>query len=43
MAGGRADFHLLPPVGNDGHDLIRSSEGAVLWAPLLEKFLKNAR
>jgi dienelactone hydrolase len=43
MAGGRADFHLLPPVGNDGHELIRSSEGAVLWAPLLEKFLKNAR
>jgi pimeloyl-ACP methyl ester carboxylesterase len=43
MAGGRADFHLLPPVGSDGHELIRSSEGAVLWAPLLEKFLYNVR
>jgi dienelactone hydrolase len=43
MAGGRADFHLLPPVGNDGHELIRSNEGAALWAPLLEKFLNNAR
>jgi dienelactone hydrolase len=43
MAGGRADFHLLPPVGNDGHELIHSREGAALWAPLLEKFLNNAR
>ena len=43
MAGGRADFHLLPPVGNDGHELIRSNEGEALWAPLLEKFLNNAR
>jgi dienelactone hydrolase len=43
MAGGRGDFHLLPPVGNDGHELIHSREGAALWAPLLEKFLNNAR
>ena len=43
MAGGRADFHLLPPVGSEGHDLIHSREGAALWAPLLEKFLNNAR
>jgi pimeloyl-ACP methyl ester carboxylesterase len=43
MAGGRADFHLLPPVGSEGHELIRSNEGAALWAPLLEKFLNNAR
>jgi pimeloyl-ACP methyl ester carboxylesterase len=43
MGGGRADFHLLPPVGSDGHDLIHSREGAALWAPLLENFLNNAR
>ena len=43
MGGGRADFHLLPPVGSEGHDLIHSREGAELWAPLLEKFLNNAR
>jgi hypothetical protein len=43
MAGGRADFHLLPPVGNDGHELIRSSEGAASWGPLLERFLRSNR
>ncbi len=43
MAGGRAEFHMLPPVGNDGHELIQSREGAALWASLLKKFLKNAR
>jgi dienelactone hydrolase len=41
LAGGRAQYHLLPPVGkDDGHDLIQAREGVALWAPLLEKFLK---
>jgi len=40
MGGGHAEFHLLPPVGSEGHNLILSREGAALWAPILEKFLK---
>ena len=41
LAGGRAEYHLLPPVGTDGHNLITAPEGAALWAPLLEKFLRR--
>ena len=41
LAGGRAEYHLLPPVGEDGHDLIQARGGVPLWAPLLEKFLKS--
>jgi dienelactone hydrolase len=40
MAGGRAEYHLLPPVSTAGHNLIRAREAVPLWAPLLEKFLK---
>jgi dienelactone hydrolase len=40
MAGGRAEYHLLPPVGADGHDLVHARAAEALWAPLLEKFLK---
>ncbi len=40
LAGGRAEFHLLPPVGTDGHNLINAREGVTLWTPLLETFFK---
>ena len=40
LAGRRAEYHLLPPVGTDGHNMIQSREAAALWAPILEKFLK---
>jgi dienelactone hydrolase len=43
LAGGRAEFHLLPPVGRDGHTMINSAEAAALWEPMLEKFLKGLR
>jgi dienelactone hydrolase len=39
-AGGRAEFHLLPPLPQ-GHRLINSGDAFVLWAPILEKFLAN--
>jgi len=38
-AGGRADYHLLPPFGTDGHRLINSDEAHALWAPIVERFL----
>jgi dienelactone hydrolase len=43
LAGGRAEYHLLPPVGSDGHDLVQIKDAEPLWAPLLEKFLKAVR
>jgi dienelactone hydrolase len=38
-AGGRADFHLLPPLPEDGHRLISSDAAAPLWTPILDRFL----
>jgi dienelactone hydrolase len=38
-AGGRADFHLLPPFGEDGHFFIHSPDAVRIWAPIVDKFL----
>lgn len=43
LAGGRAESHLLPPIGSEGHELINSPEAAALWEPMLERFLKGLR
>jgi len=39
QAGGSAEYHLLPPFGNDGHYLIDSADSIPLWAPLVSRFL----
>jgi dienelactone hydrolase len=39
-AGGKAEFHMFPPigpVGDDGHDLM--APGVELWRPVLDRFL----
>jgi dienelactone hydrolase len=38
-AGGRAEYHMLPPFGSDGHFLIDSADAIPLWAPLVSQFL----
>jgi pimeloyl-ACP methyl ester carboxylesterase len=38
-AGGSAEYHMLPPFGNDGHFLIGSADAIPLWAPLVSRFL----
>jgi dienelactone hydrolase len=38
-AGGRAEYHMLPPFGSDGHFLIDSADAISLWAPLVSQFL----
>jgi dienelactone hydrolase len=43
LGGGKAEYHLLPPIGSDGHELILAAQGIDLWGPLLEKFLKVTR
>ena len=40
-AGGQAEYHLLPPFGNDGHFLIGSPDGIPLWSPIVSHFLDN--
>jgi dienelactone hydrolase len=42
-AGGKAEYHLLPPFGSDGHFLIDSPDSIPLWAPLVSQFLDNRR
>jgi len=42
-AGGRVDYRLLPPVGNEGHALIYSRAAVRLWGPIVEKFLTTLR
>jgi dienelactone hydrolase len=38
-AGGRAEYHRLPPIGEDGHRFISMDEAVLLWAPTVEKWL----
>jgi dienelactone hydrolase len=37
--GGKAEYHLVPPFGNDGHFFIGSPDAIPIWAPLVTKFL----
>jgi len=38
-AGGDAEYHLLPPFGNEGHFLVSSPDSLPLWTPLVGAFL----
>jgi len=40
-AGGKAEYHLLPAFGNDGHFMIDSVDAVPLWAPLVSQFLEK--
>jgi len=40
MGGGRAEYHLLPAVGADGHEFVQARQAVDLWGPILERFLK---
>jgi dienelactone hydrolase len=42
-AGGKAEYHLLPPFGNDGHFLVSSPDSLPLWTPLVGAFLDKHR
>ena len=41
MGGGRAEYHVLPPIGADGHEFIQDKDAVALWGPILERFLKR--
>lgn len=42
-AGGKAEYHMLPAFGSDGHFLIDSADAVPLWAPLVSHFLDKNR
>jgi dienelactone hydrolase len=42
-AGGRAEYHLLPPFTIEGHVFIESADAVAFWLPLIEKFLAEHR
>jgi dienelactone hydrolase len=42
-AGGKAEYHLLPPFGDDGHFLIGSATSIPMWSPLVERFLDGLK
>lgn len=42
-AGGKAEYHLTPPFGDDGHFLIDSPDAIPIWSPLVTKFLDEQK
>jgi dienelactone hydrolase len=42
-AGGSAEYHLMPPFGNEGHIFIDSADSIPQWSPLVSKFLDKHR
>jgi dienelactone hydrolase len=42
-AGGRAEYNLLPPFGNEGHFFIGSPDAIPIWSPLVSRFLDEQR
>lgn len=41
MAGGKAEFHMLPAFGDNGHDVIGTTEARSHWVPRVEQFLQS--
>jgi dienelactone hydrolase len=42
-AGGRAEYHLMPPFGSEGHIFIDSPDSIPQWSPLVSQFLDKHR
>ena len=42
-AGGEAEYHLMPPFGDDGHFFFDSPEAIPQWSPLVTQFLAEHR
>lgn len=41
--GGRAEYHLMSPFGDEGHFFIGSRDAIPIWSPLVTKFLGELR
>lgn len=42
-AGGSAEYHLMPPFGNEGHIFIDAPDSIPQWSPLVSQFLDTHR
>jgi dienelactone hydrolase len=42
-AGGNAEYHLMPPFGNEGHYFIDSPDAIPQWSPTVTQFLDKHR
>jgi dienelactone hydrolase len=42
-AGGRATLQAVGPNGQDGHNLATSPDGAAIWSPLVEGFVRGLK
>ncbi|NYG44826.1 dienelactone hydrolase [Bradyrhizobium sp. IAR9] len=40
-AGGKAEYRLLPPFGDDGHFMICTPSAIPVWSPVVSKFLEE--
>jgi dienelactone hydrolase len=40
VKGGRTDFHMFEPIGEDGHMMFSSHDGMLRWIPALDRFLR---
>jgi dienelactone hydrolase len=40
VKGGRADFHMFEPIGQDGHTMFVHVDGMLRWIPALDRFLR---
>jgi dienelactone hydrolase len=40
-AGGRADYHLMPAFGGEGHFFIGSANAIPIWSPIVSRFLER--
>ena len=38
-AGGKAEFQMFPPFGNDGHFFIGAADAVPIWSPVVSRFL----
>jgi dienelactone hydrolase len=43
LAGGRAEYRLLPPFEEEGHYLFERAGGVAIWGPVVEDFLNRHR
>jgi dienelactone hydrolase len=42
-AGGKAQYHLVPPFGDEGHFFIGSPNAIPIWSPLVSRFLDELK
>ena len=42
-AGGKVEYHLLPPFGSEGHFFIGSPDAVPIWSPVVARFLDETK